>query len=59
MVFNLTEYVFVWVAGILTGAFLPSVGRSIKALWVKETSKLKTAAVADATKVEQDLKSKL
>lgn len=45
--------------GFLIGVFAPSVGRKIKALFVKETKALKTAVVtsakAEVTKIESKL----
>jgi len=43
----------------VAGAFTPSIGRKIKALFVKETTAAKQAVDAKATTVANDIKSKL
>ena len=43
--------------GVVVGAFLPSIGRKIKALWVKETQVAKKDLVAVATGVNTAVKA--
>lgn len=45
--------------GIIIGAFIPKVLRSIKALFTKEANAVKVAVVSDVHKVEADVKAKL
>lgn len=47
------------VIGFVVGAFTPAVGRKIKALFVKETTAVKTNAEVKATAVANDIKAKL
>lgn len=41
--------------GFVAGAFLPAVGRKIKALFVKETTQVKAELKAEVVKVETKL----
>lgn len=45
--------------GIVVGAFIPAVGRKIKALFVKETKSAEVAVESEAAKVEADVKAKV
>lgn len=45
--------------GLVVGAFIPSVLRKIKALFVKEGDTVKAAVVSELKKAEADVKSKL
>lgn len=46
-------------AGLVGGAFVPSVGRKIKSFFVKDTTKVKAAVTQAATTAEKDVTSKL
>lgn len=42
--------------GVVAGAFLPTIGRKLKAMWVKETSAGKKAVLADVAMLEAEAK---
>ena len=46
-------------AGFIAGAFTPSIGRKIKALFVKETTAAKTAVTTAVTTAATDVAKKL
>ena len=45
--------------GVIVGAFLPSVGRKIKALWIKETQLAEKVVYNEYEKIDAKVKSKL
>jgi len=45
--------------GFIVGAFMPAVGRKIKALFVKESTAAKVAIKAEAAKVVTDVAKKV
>lgn len=46
-------------AGVVIGAFIPSIGRKIKAAITKESKVVEAAAKAEVAKVESDVAKKI